>query len=66
MYGVTYAYLLHHIANIVVAWLVAVHFFINGFSIPSLTSDAAHSRNRAQDNSDDSSPVREGQVKKLP
>ena len=26
VYGVTYAYLLHHLVNIISAWLVAIHF----------------------------------------
>lgn len=26
MWGVTYAYRLHHLVNVVVAWLVVVHF----------------------------------------
>jgi glycosylphosphatidylinositol deacylase len=26
VYGVTYAYVLHHLANILCAWLVAIHF----------------------------------------
>lgn len=25
VYGVTYAYMLHHLVNIAVAWLVAIH-----------------------------------------
>lgn len=25
VYGVTYAYMLHHLVNIVAAWLVAIH-----------------------------------------
>ncbi|EFQ99381.1 GPI inositol-deacylase [Nannizzia gypsea CBS 118893] len=35
IYGVTYAYLLHHIANFVVTWLVVLYFFGNGLCIPS-------------------------------
>ena len=26
MYGVTYAYVLHYLANILCAWLLAIHF----------------------------------------
>ena len=37
VYGVTYAYLLHHLANIVAAWLVAVHFSGHNFSLSSLS-----------------------------
>lgn len=37
IYGVTYAYLLHHLANIVCAWLVAVHFSSTSFSISGLS-----------------------------
>lgn len=29
-YGVTYAYVLHQLANILCAWLVALHFFFSG------------------------------------
>ncbi|KAF2127603.1 PGAP1-domain-containing protein [Dothidotthia symphoricarpi CBS 119687] len=32
VYGVTYAYVLHHLANILCAWLVAVHVDASGFS----------------------------------
>lgn len=33
MYGVTYAYLLHHLVNLVSAWLVAIHFCSGGVSL---------------------------------
>jgi hypothetical protein len=33
---VSYAYLLHHIANIVAAWLVGIYFFSSGLSLNSL------------------------------
>lgn len=33
IYGVSYAYLLHHLANLLAAWLVIVYFFSSGFSI---------------------------------
>ncbi|OAL72485.1 GPI inositol-deacylase [Trichophyton violaceum] len=36
IYGVTYAYLLHHIANFVVTWLVVLYLFGNGLYIPSI------------------------------
>ena len=36
MYGVTYAYLLHHLANIAAAWLVVLHFSASGFSLSNL------------------------------
>lgn len=32
VYGVTYAYVLHHLANILCAWLVAIHFHPSGQS----------------------------------
>jgi pimeloyl-ACP methyl ester carboxylesterase len=32
VYGVTYAYVLHHLANILCAWLVAIHFDPSTFS----------------------------------
>jgi glycosylphosphatidylinositol deacylase len=33
VYGVTYAYVLHHLANILCAWLVAIHFDTAGLGI---------------------------------
>lgn len=36
IYGVSYAYLLHHLANLLAAWLVVVYFFSSGFSIRRL------------------------------
>lgn len=36
-YGVTYAYLLHHVVNFISAWLVVIHFSTSGFSLSSLT-----------------------------
>lgn len=33
VYGVSYAYLLHYLANILSAWLVGVYLFSSGFSI---------------------------------
>jgi hypothetical protein len=32
VYGVTYAYVLHHLANILCAWLVALHFDVSDLS----------------------------------
>jgi glycosylphosphatidylinositol deacylase len=32
VYGVTYAYVLHHLANILCAWLVAIHFDLSSWS----------------------------------
>ncbi|KAH3996450.1 GPI inositol-deacylase [Parastagonospora nodorum] len=32
VYGVTYAYVLHHLANILCAWLVAIHFDTSGLA----------------------------------
>jgi glycosylphosphatidylinositol deacylase len=32
VYGVTYAYVLHHLANILCAWLVAIHFDVSSFT----------------------------------
>jgi hypothetical protein len=31
VYGVSYAYVLHHLANILCAWLVAIHFEVSSF-----------------------------------
>ncbi len=36
VYGVTYAYLLHHIANFVAAWLVLVHWSGTDFPFSGL------------------------------
>lgn len=37
VYGVTYAYALHHIVNLVCAWLVAVHFSSSQVSLQGLS-----------------------------
>ncbi|KAI9880127.1 MAG: GPI inositol deacylase [Pleopsidium flavum] len=37
IYGVTYAYLLHYVANLVAAWLVLVHFSTSEFSLSGLS-----------------------------
>ena len=37
VYGVTYAYALHHIVNVVCAWLVAVHFYSSEVSLEGLS-----------------------------
>ncbi|KAL8859311.1 MAG: hypothetical protein Q9178_004249 [Gyalolechia marmorata] len=37
VYGITYAYLLHHIVNGVAAWLVALHFSGSDLSLAGLT-----------------------------
>ncbi|KAI5290988.1 GPI inositol deacylase, partial [Ascosphaera atra] len=36
LYGVTYAYRLHHIVNAAFAWLVALHFSGSGWSVNQL------------------------------
>lgn len=36
VYGVSYAYLLHHLSNILSAWLVGIYFFSSGFSLRRL------------------------------
>jgi len=36
VYGVSYAYLLHHLANILCAWLVAIHLSASRFSLSRL------------------------------
>ena len=38
VYGVTYAYLLHHLVNFVSAWLVAVHFSGSNLSLSGITA----------------------------
>ncbi|OAX81867.1 hypothetical protein ACJ72_03792 [Emergomyces africanus] len=61
LYGVTYAYLLHHIANVVTAWLVGVHFTSSGFSLRNL--------NQALEGTgfgDDGPLGTDGHIKKLP
>ncbi|KAM5485655.1 GPI inositol deacylase [Microsporum canis] len=60
IYGVTYAYLLHHIANFVVTWLVVLYFFGNGLSMPNLDRITRLS----SDFSD--SDFSNGHIKKLP
>lgn len=37
IYGVTYAYLLHYLVNLVCAWLVAIHFSTSNFSLAGLS-----------------------------
>ena len=37
LYGVMYAYFLHHVVNIVAAWLVVLHFSVTPFSLSTLT-----------------------------
>lgn len=63
IYGVTYAYLLHHIANLAAAWLVGVHFFAGGFSFR-----AYHQTSRTPDiDIENEVPIgSDGHVKKLP
>jgi GPI inositol-deacylase len=36
IYGVSYAYLLHHLANIIAAWLVGIYLYYDGFSLRHL------------------------------
>lgn len=36
LYGVSYAYLLHHLANLFAAWLVGVYLVHGGFSLRRL------------------------------
>lgn len=36
VYGVTYAYVLHHLANILCAWLVTIHFDVSNLSPKTL------------------------------
>lgn len=36
VYGVSYAYLLHHLANIFSAWLIGIYIFSSGFSVRRL------------------------------
>ncbi|KAB2104747.1 GPI inositol-deacylase [Alternaria gaisen] len=43
VYGVTYAYVLHHLANILCAWLVAIHFDPSAWS-PRRASDTIEGR----------------------
>ncbi|KAL8711985.1 MAG: hypothetical protein Q9220_003681 [cf. Caloplaca sp. 1 TL-2023] len=52
VYGITYAYLLHHLVNIIAAWLVVLHFSGSDFSLSGL--------GRILDGEDD------GDVKKRP
>ena len=36
VYGVSYAYLFHHLANIFSAWLIGIYLFSSGFSVRRL------------------------------
>lgn len=36
VYGVTYAYLLHHLANLLATWLLGIYLVVNGFSFGRL------------------------------
>ncbi|CAO2653726.1 Nn.00g031370.m01.CDS01 [Neocucurbitaria sp. VM-36] len=38
VYGVTYAYVLHHLANILCAWLVAIHFDVSTLSLEKIST----------------------------
>ncbi|KAF2713243.1 GPI inositol-deacylase-like protein [Pleomassaria siparia CBS 279.74] len=38
IYGVTYAYVLHHLANILCAWLVAIHFDMSSLSAKQINT----------------------------
>jgi GPI inositol-deacylase len=38
VYGVTYAYVLHHLANILCAWLVAIHFDVSSLSVKRISN----------------------------
>jgi GPI inositol-deacylase len=37
VYGVTYAYLLHHLVNVIAAWLLAIHFSTSKISLTGLS-----------------------------
>jgi hypothetical protein len=61
IYGVTYAYLLHHIVNLAAFWLVCLHFFGGGFSLRAL-----HQTVGTPDIEKDESMGPDGHLKKLP
>ena len=61
IYGVTYAYLLHHITNLAAAWLVGVHFFAGGVSLR-----AFHQTIRTPDIEKEEPIGPDGRIKKLP
>ncbi|PGH15389.1 hypothetical protein AJ80_05573 [Polytolypa hystricis UAMH7299] len=61
IYGVTYAYLLHHIVNLGVAWLVGVHLSTSGFSLRGLKQLL-----EGGDFRDEGSATVHGHLKKLP
>lgn len=62
VYGVTYAYRLHTIANILCAWLAAIHFSSNYFSSSGISQPAAG----VGDPGDDSAGSGGEMVKKRP
>ncbi|EEP81498.1 conserved hypothetical protein [Uncinocarpus reesii 1704] len=61
IYGVTYAYLLHHITNLVTVWLVGIHFFAGGFLFHSLSRVLY-----GTDSALNGTPRPRGHTKKLP
>jgi hypothetical protein len=52
LYGVSYAYLLHHVANIFSAWLVIIYLASGGFSVQRfiriLETDDYHSNSNTK------------------
>ncbi|KAI0405014.1 GPI inositol-deacylase [Xylaria palmicola] len=38
VYGVSYAYVLHHLVNLIAAWLVAIHYTADSWAITSIKS----------------------------
>jgi GPI inositol-deacylase len=52
VYGVTYAYILHHLVNFAAAWLVAVHSSTSSWSLAGLSamfeSDNSEDRKRGK------------------
>lgn len=62
IYGVSYAYLLHHFVNIVALWLVLIHFSTSGFSFRSWTNLVLE----GEDFEAEGATTRGGHVKKKP
>lgn len=38
VYGVSYAYVLHHLANILCTWFVAIHFDVSSLSVENIST----------------------------
>lgn len=51
VYGVTYAYLLHHIVNVLCVWLIGVHLSASGIDVTGLMKNASAMMTSRKENS---------------